>query len=60
MAISQLKLFHLNRKKDSVNTIDGASQIKLEKNGKTLDFIPGEVSTDRINAIQVCIPHTCT
>lgn len=25
----------------------------LEKNGKTLDFFPGEVSTDRIAAIQV-------
>ena len=25
----------------------------LEKNGKTLDFFNGEVSTDRINAIQV-------
>lgn len=25
----------------------------LEKNGKALDFFPGEVSTDRITAIQV-------
>lgn len=28
-------------------------RIMLEKNGKTLDFFPGEVSTDRIAAIQV-------
>lgn len=27
--------------------------ITLEKNGKTFDFFPGEVSTDRIAAIQV-------
>ena len=25
----------------------------LEKNGKALDFFPGEVSNDRISAIQV-------
>lgn len=27
--------------------------ITLEKNGKTLEFFPGELSTDRITAIQV-------
>lgn len=27
--------------------------IMIEKNGKTLDFFPGEVSTGRITAIQV-------
>ncbi|XP_071701840.1 senescence-associated protein SPA15, chloroplastic [Rutidosis leptorrhynchoides] len=31
---------------------DTAGQITLEKNGKVLDFFPGEVSTDRITAIQ--------
>lgn len=27
--------------------------ITIEKNGRTLDFFPGEVSADRITAIQV-------
>ncbi|KAI3712672.1 hypothetical protein L1987_71234 [Smallanthus sonchifolius] len=31
---------------------DMAGQITLEKNGKVLDFFPGDVSTDRITAIQ--------
>ncbi|KAI3699213.1 hypothetical protein L2E82_43343 [Cichorium intybus] len=31
---------------------DMAGQITLEKNGKVLEFFPGEVSTDRISAIQ--------
>ncbi|KAL7143848.1 hypothetical protein ABFS83_08G219300 [Erythranthe nasuta] len=39
-------------KKDSTNTSEASGHITLEKNGKTLDFIHGEVSTDRINAIQ--------
>ncbi|KNA25538.1 hypothetical protein SOVF_005890 [Spinacia oleracea] len=30
----------------------GSQSIMLEKNGKALDFFPGEVSDDRINAIQ--------
>lgn len=30
-----------------------AGQITLEKIGKVLEFFPGEVSTDRITAIQV-------
>jgi hypothetical protein len=29
--------------------------ITLEKNGKTFDFFPGEVSADRITAIQVLL-----
>ncbi|KAI3451285.1 hypothetical protein Pfo_007950 [Paulownia fortunei] len=44
------KMYRLKRY--SINTSEVARHITLEKNGKTLDFIPGEVSTDRINAIQ--------
>lgn len=35
----------------SENDIPG--HIMLEKNGKTLNFPPGEISTDQITAIQV-------
>ncbi|RWR85504.1 senescence-associated family protein [Cinnamomum micranthum f. kanehirae] len=35
-----------------VSVNDMMSLITLEKNGKALDFFPGEVSTDRITAIQ--------
>lgn len=43
----------LRREKDSLSDVDMMGRIMLEKNGKTLDFFPGEVSTDRITAIQV-------
>ncbi|GER26218.1 senescence-associated protein [Striga asiatica] len=46
------KVIHLLRRKVSKNNDEVASRITLEKNGKTLGFFPGEVSTDRINAIQ--------
>lgn len=39
-------------KKGSLAADDMAGGITLEKNGKALDFFPGEVSTDRITAIQ--------
>ncbi|PWA97806.1 senescence-associated family protein [Artemisia annua] len=39
-------------KNGALSSDDMAGQITLEKNGKVLDFFPGEVSTDRITAIQ--------
>ncbi|XP_076932145.1 senescence-associated protein AAF, chloroplastic-like isoform X3 [Bidens hawaiensis] len=39
-------------KNGALSSDDMAAQITLEKNGKVLDFFPGEVSTDRITAIQ--------
>ncbi|XP_034706461.1 senescence-associated protein AAF, chlorolplastic isoform X1 [Vitis riparia] len=39
-------------KKGTPSSNDTMGHIMLEKNGKTLDFFPGEVSTDRITAIQ--------
>ncbi|KAL0332821.1 UNVERIFIED_CONTAM: Senescence-associated protein SPA15, chloroplastic [Sesamum calycinum] len=44
------KMYRLKR--DSINTSKVARHITLEKNGKTLGFLPGEVSADRITAIQ--------
>ncbi|XP_076951478.1 senescence-associated protein AAF, chloroplastic-like [Bidens hawaiensis] len=39
-------------KNGALSSDDMAAQKTLEKNGKVLDFFPGEVSTDRITAIQ--------
>lgn len=39
-------------KNEALPSDDMAGQITLEKNGKVLGFFPGEVSTDRITAIQ--------
>lgn len=44
--------FPLSRNTDSFNTNDTREQITLEKNGKTLNFLCGEVSADRIAAIK--------
>ncbi|CAA0812502.1 senescence-associated family protein, partial [Striga hermonthica] len=59
MALEFLKNIHdmmvtkmCRLRKVSQNNDEVASRITLEKNGKTLGFFPGEVSTDRINAIQ--------
>lgn len=43
----------LGRESGSLSAIDTMSRIMLEKNGKTSEYFPGEVSTDRITAIQV-------
>ncbi|XWS47554.1 hypothetical protein CRYUN_Cryun14cG0162100 [Craigia yunnanensis] len=48
MMVSEVYKFPLQWEKGSLS----ASDLMLEKNGKTLDFFNGEVSTDRINAIQ--------
>ncbi|XVE72223.1 hypothetical protein DITRI_Ditri11bG0022400 [Diplodiscus trichospermus] len=48
MMVSKVYKFPLRWEKGSLS----ANDLMLEKNGKTLDFFNGEVSTDRINAIQ--------
>ncbi|XP_022771918.1 uncharacterized protein LOC111314632 isoform X1 [Durio zibethinus] len=48
MMVSKVYKFPLQWGKGSLS----ASDLMLEKNGKTIDFFNGEVSTDRINAIQ--------
>lgn len=50
MMVSQLYKFPLRWEKGGGSL--SADNMSLEKNGKTLDFFPGEVSSDRINAIQ--------
>ncbi|KAF4377921.1 hypothetical protein F8388_018522 [Cannabis sativa] len=42
----------LGRESGSLSATDMIDQIMLEKNGKTSEYFPGEVSTDRITAIQ--------
>ncbi|XP_077253200.1 senescence-associated family protein [Tasmannia lanceolata] len=46
------KMYHLPRKQGSSSMNEMMGLITLEKNGKALDFFPGEISTDRITAIQ--------
>ncbi|GLU10671.1 hypothetical protein SLE2022_274570 [Rubroshorea leprosula] len=48
MMVSKMYKFPLRWEKGSLS----ANDMMLEKNGKSLDFFPGEVSSDRINAIQ--------
>ncbi|XVF20599.1 hypothetical protein REPUB_Repub12eG0014500 [Reevesia pubescens] len=48
MMVSKVYKFSLRCEKGSLS----ANDLMLEKNGKTLDFFNGEVSTDRVNAIQ--------
>lgn len=43
----------LRRENGSLSPSDLMLRIMIEKNGRTLDYFPGEVSTDRITAIQV-------
>lgn len=45
----------LHRIRDSANNRATTRHITLEKNGVALDFIRGDVSAGRINAIQVCL-----
>lgn len=42
----------LRRDKGSLSS-SNLGRIMLEKNGTTMDFFPGDVSTDRIMALQV-------
>ncbi|GAY43720.1 hypothetical protein CUMW_076640 [Citrus unshiu] len=52
MMVRKMYKFPLRREKISLSDPEMMGCIMLEKNGKTLDFFPGEVSTDRITAIQ--------
>jgi len=52
MMVSKMYKFPLRQSKGSLSGNNMMGRIMLEKNGKTLDFFPGEVSTDRIAAIQ--------
>lgn len=45
----------IGKEKVSLSASEMMEHIMLEKNGKPLDFFLGEVSTDRINAIQVLL-----
>lgn len=46
------KMYKLPKKDGRLLLNDMMGLITLEKNGKALDFFPGEVSTDRITALQ--------
>lgn len=52
MMVRKMYKFPLRREKVSLSASEMMEHIMLEKNGKPLDFFLGEVSTDRINAIQ--------
>ncbi|XP_042019597.1 senescence-associated protein SPA15, chloroplastic-like isoform X2 [Salvia splendens] len=59
MALEFLKNIHgmmvskmQRSKRDPTDATEARRHVTLEKNGKTLEFLPGEVSTDRIDAIQ--------
>ncbi|XP_031396922.1 senescence-associated protein SPA15, chloroplastic isoform X2 [Punica granatum] len=52
MMASKMYRFPLRTEEDSPSRSDLMGRIMLEKNGKALEFFPGEVSTDRITAIQ--------
>ncbi|XP_044468675.1 senescence-associated protein AAF, chlorolplastic isoform X2 [Mangifera indica] len=52
MMVSKMYKFPLCCDKNSLSGSDMMECITLEKNGKTLEFFPGELSTDRITAIQ--------
>ncbi|KAI4339457.1 hypothetical protein MLD38_024400 [Melastoma candidum] len=46
------KLSPIRAGKDSISSPTVMGRIMLEKNGKTLDFLQGEMSADRVSAIQ--------
>ncbi|XP_009334428.2 senescence-associated protein AAF, chlorolplastic isoform X3 [Pyrus x bretschneideri] len=50
--VNKLYNFPLQRENGVISENDILGRIMLEKNGRSLDFPPGEVSTDRITAIQ--------
>ncbi|KAJ6684247.1 SENESCENCE-ASSOCIATED PROTEIN AAF CHLOROLPLASTIC [Salix viminalis] len=52
LMVSKMNKFPPCREEDSLTANGMLGNIRLEKNGRTLDFFPGEVSTDRITAIQ--------
>uniref|UniRef100_A0A6N2MM24 Uncharacterized protein n=1 Tax=Salix viminalis TaxID=40686 RepID=A0A6N2MM24_SALVM len=52
LMVSKMNKFPPCKEEDSLTANGMLGNIRLEKNGRTLDFFPGEVSTDRITAIQ--------
>ncbi|TQD71305.1 hypothetical protein C1H46_043161 [Malus baccata] len=50
--VNKMYNFPLQSENGVISENDILGRIMLEKNGKSLDFPPGEVSTDRITAIQ--------
>ncbi|KAK1302583.1 hypothetical protein QJS10_CPB12g00490 [Acorus calamus] len=50
LMVTKMNKLPMNEGTLSVSEVMGL--VTLEKNGKTMDFFPGEVSTDRISAIQ--------
>ncbi|KAL9381357.1 hypothetical protein Peur_027014 [Populus x canadensis] len=52
LMVSKMYKFPLRKEEGSLTANGILENIMLEKNGRTLDFFPGEVSTDRITAIQ--------
>lgn len=52
MMVSKMYKFPLHKEENTLSANSAMGCITLEKNGKTLDFFPGEVSADRITAIQ--------
>ncbi|XP_059644743.1 senescence-associated protein SPA15, chloroplastic [Cornus florida] len=52
MMVNKLYKFPLRRRKGFLSANGTIGRIMIEKNGKTLDFFPGEVSAGRITAIQ--------
>lgn len=44
----------LRRESGSLSKFDMMDHVRLEKNGINVSYFPGEVSSDRISAIQVC------
>ncbi|XP_028792727.1 senescence-associated protein AAF, chlorolplastic-like isoform X2 [Neltuma alba] len=52
MMVRKMYKFPSGRDKGSLSENGLRGRIRLEKNGKTIDFFPGDVSTDRIMALQ--------
>lgn len=52
MMVSRMYKFPLRRESGSLSSLDMMDRIMLEKNGRNVEYFLGEVSTDRITAIQ--------
>ncbi|KAF9664073.1 hypothetical protein SADUNF_Sadunf17G0118300 [Salix dunnii] len=52
LMVSSMNKFPPCKEEGSLTANGMLGNIRLEKNGRTLDFFPGEVSTDRITAIE--------
>ncbi|KAL1308207.1 senescence-associated protein AAF, chloroplastic isoform X4 [Arachis hypogaea] len=52
MMVSKMYKFPLRRDKRSLSANNRRGRIRLEKNGKSVNFLPGDVTTERIAALQ--------